>query len=29
MEPYLQPQDDGLPMRPCGGWVAEKPENER
>jgi len=24
MEPYLQPQDDGLPMRPCGGWAAEK-----
>jgi len=24
MEPYLQPQDDGLPMRPCGGWAAQK-----
>ncbi len=21
---YLQPQDDGLPMRPSGAWVAEK-----
>jgi three-Cys-motif partner protein len=21
---FLEPQDDGLPMRPCGPWVAEK-----
>jgi len=24
MEAYLQPQDDGLPMRESGAWVAEK-----
>ena len=24
MQSYLQPQDDGLPMRPSGAWVAEK-----
>ena len=24
MHSYLQPQDDGLPMRPSGSWVAEK-----
>ena len=24
MHSYLQPQDDGLPMRPSGAWVAEK-----
>jgi three-Cys-motif partner protein len=24
MHDYLQPQDDGLPMRPYGPWVAEK-----
>jgi hypothetical protein len=24
MHDYLQPQYDGLPMRPYGPWVAEK-----
>ena len=24
MEAYLRPEDDGLPMRPSGSWVAEK-----
>ena len=24
MHPYLEPQDDGLPMRPAGPWAADK-----
>jgi len=24
VEAYLRPEDDGLPMRPSGSWVAEK-----
>ena len=24
MQSYLQPQDDGLPMRESGSWVIEK-----
>jgi hypothetical protein len=24
MHPYLEPEDDGLTMRPAGSWAADK-----